>query len=31
MDLWTWIPLTFLIGVGAMVLSYAFLIACENI
>ncbi len=31
MDLWTWIPITVLLGVGVMVFSYAFLIACERI
>ena len=31
MDLMTWIPLTFALGVGTMLLCYAFLIACENI
>jgi hypothetical protein len=31
MDLTTWIPLTFGLGVGTMLLCYAFLIACENI
>ncbi len=31
MDLMTWVPITFLLGVGTMVLCYAFLIACGNI
>ncbi len=31
MDLMTWIPITFFLGVGTMVLCYAFLIACEKI
>ena len=31
MDLTIWIPFTFFLGVGAMALCYAFLIACENI
>ena len=31
MDLMIWVPATFLLGVGAMLLCYAFLIACENI
>ena len=31
MDLMIWVPVTFLIGVGSMLVCYAFLIACENI
>lgn len=31
MDLMIWIPFTFCLGVGMMLLCYAFLIACENI
>ena len=31
MDLMIWVPFTFLLGVGAMLLCYTFLIACENI
>ena len=31
MDLMIWAPFTFLLGVGAMLLCYAFLIACKNI
>jgi hypothetical protein len=31
MDLTIWVPVTFFLGVGAMLLCYAFLIVCENI
>jgi hypothetical protein len=31
MDLMIWVPVTFLLGVGSMLVCYAFLIACENI
>jgi hypothetical protein len=31
MDLWTWIPLTFGLGVVTMIVCYAFLKACERI
>ena len=31
MDLVIWVPFTFFLGVGAMLLCCAFLIACENI
>ncbi len=31
MDLATWLPGMFILGLAAMGLCYAFLIACENI
>jgi len=31
MDLWTWIPLTFGLGITTMALCFAFLAACERI
>lgn len=31
MDLWTWIPLTFGLGIAAMALCFAFLYGCERI
>jgi hypothetical protein len=31
MDLMIWVPVTFLLGVGSVLVCYVFLIACENI
>jgi hypothetical protein len=31
MDLWTWIPLTFGLGIAVLGLCFAFLYACERI
>jgi len=31
MDLVVWLPAMFLLGLGTMILCYAFISACENI
>jgi hypothetical protein len=31
MDLWLWLPVTFLLGLAGLGACYAFLIGCENI